>query len=116
MVYERGQQSLLQSYGFSEAATPNLDAFAKQSIIYKNAFSNAPVCAPSRSTIITGVYPTVLGSQHMRSAVNVADTIKFFPQYLRKAGYHTALRYKRDYNIPKQPGTWDNDSYGISAS
>ena len=98
-------------YGDSLAITPNIDNLAKQGILFENAFANAPVCAPSRSTIITGMYPLTLGSQHMRCNVNVPGNIRFFPQYLKEAGYFTTLRIKRDYNIPKQAGTWDVDNF-----
>ena len=98
-------------YGDTLAKTPNIDRLAEDGILFENAFANAPVCAPSRSTIITGMYPVTLGSQHMRSSVNVPKKVIFFPQYLRKAGYFTTLRIKRDYNIPKQDGTWDIDNF-----
>ncbi|MEM7572111.1 MAG: sulfatase-like hydrolase/transferase [Bacteroidota bacterium] len=101
----------LGCYGDTLVRTPHLDAFAEEAILYHNAFSNAPVCAPSRSTIITGMYPTTLGSQHMRSSVEIAPDYRFFPAYLREAGYYTTLRLKRDYNIPSQPGTWDLDEW-----
>lgn len=101
----------LGAYGDSLVNTPTLDAFAASGITFTNAFSNAPVCAPSRSGIITGVYPPALGSQHMRSNVEIAESIQFFPKYLKDAGYFTTLRLKRDYNIPNQEGTWDLDDW-----
>ena len=98
-------------YGDTIAITPNIDRLAEEGILFENAFANAPVCAPSRSTLITGMYPTTLGSQHMRSNVKVPENVKFFPRYLKDAGYYTTLRIKRDYNIPKQDGTWDKDNF-----
>src|SRR5688572_22346196 len=55
----------LGCYGDAYADTPNIDALATRGQIYLNAWSNAPVCAPARTTIITGMYPTSLGAQHM---------------------------------------------------
>ncbi|MEM9526389.1 MAG: sulfatase-like hydrolase/transferase [Bacteroidota bacterium] len=101
----------LGAYGDSIVHTPHLDAFAREAILFRNAFANAPVCAPSRSAIITGRYPPAMGSQHMRSSVEVAEDIRFFPAYLREAGYYTTLRLKKDYNIPDQPGTWDVEKW-----
>ena len=59
----------LGCYGDRYAETPNLDQLAARSMRYLHAWSNAPVCAPARTTIITGVYPTSLGAEHMRSQV-----------------------------------------------
>jgi len=98
----------LGCYGYKNAKTPHLDKLAAQGVLYENAFANAPVCAPARSTIITGVYPPSMGTQHMRSKNPIPEAIKFFPQYLRDAGYFTTNRSKTDYNIAKLPqGTWD---------
>jgi len=95
-------------YGYKNAVTPNLDKLAAEGILYENAFANAPVCAPARSTIITGMYPPSMGTQHMRSRNAIPAKIRFFPQYLRDAGYYTTNRAKTDYNIRSIPkGTWD---------
>lgn len=110
-IVSEDNSPLLGCYGDSLAITPNIDQLASKGILYKNAFANAPVCAPSRSTMITGMYPTSIGSQHMRSLVNVPNDVKFFPKYLKDAGYYTTLRKKRDYNIPKQEGTWNKDDF-----
>ncbi len=61
----------LSFYGDTTAKTPNLDALAKESMVYDNAFSVVGVCGPSRSAIITGMYPTTIGTQHMRTGQDV---------------------------------------------
>ncbi|TMM29079.1 sulfatase [Polaribacter aestuariivivens] len=61
----------LSFYGDSIAKTPNLDALAKESLIYDNAFAVVGVCAPTRSSIITGMYPTTIGTMHMRTGQDV---------------------------------------------
>ncbi|MEN8192227.1 MAG: sulfatase-like hydrolase/transferase [Bacteroidota bacterium] len=97
----------LGCYGDSLSNTPNLDAFAEQGVRFINAFANAPVCAPSRSTIISGMYATSMGTQHMRSENPSPEFMRFFPYYLKKAGYYTSNRVKKDYNTIDQDSVWD---------
>ena len=59
----------LGCYGDPDARTPNLDRLAAKGMLYLRAWSNAPVCAPARTTIITGVYASSSGGLHMRSMV-----------------------------------------------
>ena len=62
---------MLSFYGDKTAKTPNLDALAKQSVVYDNAFAVVGVCGPSRSSIITGMYPTSIGTMHMRTGLDI---------------------------------------------
>jgi N-sulfoglucosamine sulfohydrolase len=91
----------LGCYGDPDARTPNLDAFAQQSARFTRAFTHAPVCAPSRSGLITGQYPTTIGSHHMRSKLIAPPPL--FVQQLRKSGYRTYWPGKTDFNfdLPK---------------
>ncbi|MES2695749.1 MAG: sulfatase, partial [Verrucomicrobiota bacterium] len=100
----------LGAYGDTFAVTPQLDAFAKQSIRYTQAFAYTGVCAPSRSCLITGVYPLRLGSQHMRSTTRLPAEVKCFPAYLRAAGYYTSNNVKQDYNFATPRDSWDDSS------
>ncbi|MDO5980278.1 sulfatase-like hydrolase/transferase [Flavivirga spongiicola] len=100
----------LGCYGDANATTPNLDKLASEGILYTNAFANAPVCAAARSTIISGMYPTTMGTQNMRSKYNIPEFIKFFPEYLKKEGYYTTNNSKTDYNTSIPKGVWDESS------
>ena len=101
----------LGCYGDQNAVTPNLDHLAAGGIRYTQAFANAPVCAPARNTIITGMYACSLGTQHMRSTRPVPGSVLFFPQLLREAGYYCTNNVKEDYNVEKKPdGVWDESS------
>ena len=88
----------LGCYGDELARTPALDGLAGQGVRFDNAFSNAAVCAPARQTIISGMYATSIGGQHMRSKVAYPPDVPFFPTYLRQAGYYTTNNSKTDYN------------------
>ena len=100
----------LGCYGDEYATTPNLDSIADKGTIYLNAWSTAPVCAPARTTIISGVYPPATGSQHMRSSAPLPPMMKMYPQYLREAGYYCTNNSKEDYNLIKPDGVWDESS------
>ncbi len=99
----------LGCYDDTYAITPNLDELAARGVRYTKAFAIAPVCAPSRSCLITGVYATSLGSQHLRSSVHLPPEIKCFPEYLRAAGYYCSNNYKEDYNFAA-PDAWNESS------
>ncbi len=94
----------LGAYGDDYATTPNLDALAARGLIYRNAWSTVPVCAPARTTIISGLYPASTGAQHMRSRSRLPEGFRFFPQYLREAGYYVTNNSKEDYNLEKPGG------------
>lgn len=89
----------LGCFGDTFARTPNLDAFAKQAVRYTRAFSAAPVCAPSRVTLVTGVWANSLGNPHLRCEMTLPDGFEGYPVYLRNGGYFTTNNVKTDYNL-----------------
>jgi uncharacterized sulfatase len=97
----------LGCYGDTYSTTPNLDRLAAKGMRYLNAWSNAPVCAPARTTIISGIYPPATGSEHMRSMTNLPAGMKMYPQFLREAGYYCTNNNKEDYNLEKPGVVWD---------
>ncbi|MFN8346878.1 MAG: sulfatase [Spirosomataceae bacterium] len=117
--------SHLGSFGEKVAKTPNLDQLAKEGVRYTNVFSTAGVCAPSRSAIITGMYQTSIGTQHMRTLQTPASQqyspvpsysallpaqVRCFPEYLRKAGYYCTNNEKQDYQFIAPVTVWDENS------
>ncbi|MDQ3622141.1 MAG: sulfatase-like hydrolase/transferase [Verrucomicrobiota bacterium] len=97
-------------YGDKNARTPNVDALAARGMLFKRAWSNAPVCAPARTAIISGLYTSSSGGQHMRSMVPVPAEVKLYPQYLREAGYYCTNNSKEDYNVRKPADLWHESS------
>ena len=120
----------LASFGDSTARTPNLDALAAEGVRYTHVFSISGVCAPSRSALITGMYPTSIGSQNMRTwkrssalkpdnplyrEIPLYETVtppmvKCFPEYLRAAGYYCTNNSKTDYQFAPPITAWDESS------
>ena len=91
---------MMGCYGNTYAKTPVFDKLADEGIRYTHAYSVAPVCSPSRSSIVTGMYPTTLGTMHHRSNVGRPPAfLEMIPNHMRKAGYYTMNNAKQDYNI-----------------
>lgn len=86
-------------YGSPDAITPNIDAFAQRSHLFRRAYATAPICSPSRSCLATGMYATSLGSQHLRCKVRLPKEISPLAKIFKDNGYWTALRGKTDYNF-----------------
>ena len=128
----------LSFYGDSTSLTPNLDKLASQSLIYKEAFTTVGVCAPSRSSLITGMYPVSIGTHQMRTGKDVfswgsrdysgisnaidvnGDSIplhsvvtpvdvKCFTEYMRKDGYFCTNNSKTDYQFAAPVTAWDEN-------
>lgn len=97
-------------YGDALARTPNVDALAAKGMLFKRAWSNAPVCAAARTTLISGQFAPALGAEHMRSEVAMPAGARMYPQYLRDAGYYCTNNAKEDYNLTKPGQVWDDSS------
>ena len=97
----------LGCYGDDYADTPHIDRLAAGGFLYRNAWSNAPVCAPARTTLISGLYPPSTGAEHMRSQTVLPAGMKMYPQYLRERGYYCTNNRKEDYNLEKPGKVWD---------
>ncbi|MFT4089983.1 MAG: sulfatase [Asticcacaulis sp.] len=100
---------LIGAYGDNLAHTPHLDALAAKGLLYKNVYSVAPVCAPSRFAILTGLHPeTCAPAHHMRAIGKLPKAFATYPELLRKAGYYVTNNSKTDYNCDVDPAAiWD---------
>jgi len=84
-------------YGDPLARTPALDHLAAEGVRYSHAFSTCPVCAPSRSTLVTGKYAFSIGTHHMRSTLK--NPPRLFTEELREGGYFVNWSNKTDFNF-----------------
>ena len=101
---------MMGCYGDKYAKTPVFDKLAKEGIRYTRAYSIGPVCSVSRSSIVTGMYPSTLGTMHHRSNVGVPPAfLKMIPNLMREGGYYTTNNRKQDYNI--EGANWHASSH-----
>ncbi|BDS06870.1 sulfatase [Oceaniferula spumae] len=111
IVSEDNDYHWLGCYGNKEAVTPNLDRLAGNGILFTHAYSNAPVCAVARSTILNGAYAVTQGTQHMRSRHEIPKRFKPYVSYLKEAGYYCSNNSKTDYNFKgNDKAIWDESS------
>ncbi len=84
----------LGCYGAENVRTPHVDALAARGVRYTRVFSTSPVCAPSRSAFMTGMYQTSTDTHHMRSHrdddFRLPPGVRPITHRLRDAGYLTA--------------------------
>ena len=103
-------------YGDPVATTPTVDQLAAEGCIYPNAFSTAPICAPARAAVITGMYPTSIGAHHMRTSrgegydAPVPHHVKCLGEYFRREGYYCSNNVKTDYQFEAPFAAWDDCS------
>jgi len=89
----------LGCYGDKLARTPHIDGLAKRGLLFKHVFSAAPVCAPSRFAILTGLHPeTCAPANQMRAMAALPPEIRTYPDFLREAGYYCTNNSKTDFN------------------
>ncbi|MFW6286429.1 MAG: sulfatase-like hydrolase/transferase, partial [Candidatus Sumerlaeota bacterium] len=103
---------MLGCYGDNLARTPNIDKLASEGILFRNCHSGAPVCAPARCTLITGMEPSAIqGALPMRSGSHMPEGAQSFPSFLKASGYYCTNNAKTDYNIRvDMDATWHESS------
>src|SRR3954462_3465387 len=84
----------LGCYGTKEVWTPNLDKLELEGVRYDRFYTTAPVCSPSRSAFMTGMYQTSIGAQNHRShrddGYKLPAGVRVLTEWLKDAGYQTA--------------------------
>jgi arylsulfatase A-like enzyme len=112
----------IPSFGDSTITTPNLSWLAKEGVVYPNLYSTSGVCSPSRAAIATGMYPSSIGANHMRTTSYSEITgvpkyfavpppeVKMISELLRSNGYYCVNNYKEDYQFNPPITAWDESS------
>lgn len=89
-VHTHDSGRIIGPYGY-KTLTPNLEAFADESLVFENCYCAGPTCSPSRAAMLTGTYPHQNGMLGLAQRGFSLDYDKHLVQYLNKNGYHTAL-------------------------
>jgi len=127
---------VIPPFGDNTIETPNLSRLAAEGVCYDNVYSPSPVCAPSRAALATGMYPTHIGANHMRTgpwfATDVPQSllegyaakpspdfdhyealpptgVRMFSEYLREKGYYCTNNAKQDYQFRCSITAWDEN-------
>jgi len=112
ILSEDNSKHYLKLFDPTGASAPNIEKLASRGIVFRRAFSNAPVCSVARTTLMSGAYAPRVGSQYHRKIemAQLPDGLRLFPYYLRQAGYYTSNNRKKDYNVIEGKGVWDESS------
>jgi arylsulfatase A-like enzyme len=97
-------------YGYPRDTSPNLDALARESFLYRNAISTAPWTSPAVGSILTGRYPPQIGITGRPIVLD--EAVRRLPEVLQARGYETAgivshLYVGSKYNYQQGFGFWD---------
>ncbi len=105
--------------GHPQAKTPNIDRLAARGTLFTNAHCQAPLCNPSRSSLLTGLRPSTTGIYALQPGIRSVAALKdhvTLPQYLAAHGYSTFVAGKifHDGSIPPEGRVNESESWGIS--
>jgi choline-sulfatase len=85
----------LPTYGHPVVKAPNLSALADRGMVFESAYTNSPLCAPSRFSMLAGRLNSKIGAYD--NAAELASSVPTFAHYLRRAGYQTTLAGKMHF-------------------
>jgi choline-sulfatase len=95
VMFDQMSALSLPFYGHPVVQAPHLRALAKEAVVFEQAYCNAPLCSPSRHSMMTGRMPSRIGAYD--NAAELASSIPTFAHLLRAAGYRTCLSGKMDF-------------------
>ena len=84
----------LGCYGTPAVQTPTLDRMAGAGTKYNRFYTNSPICSPSRTSLMFGMYPTSINGHNHRSKIKGSPDLNYITHFLREAGYKTIIGSK----------------------
>lgn len=89
----------LSTYGNRIARTPAIDQLASEGVVFEKAYSQYPVCGPSRASMLFGYYPSATGTYgYVSGRDRVGPNRKSLPQWFKDQGYYSA-RVSKIYHM-----------------
>lgn len=102
----------LGCYGNELIKTPNLDAFAADSTVFKNAYCQQAVCAPSRASIMSGCRPDTTKVYDLKTPLRkVMPNVVTLPQFFKENGYDTASLGKIYHHNNEDKNSWTLENW-----
>lgn len=95
----------IQALGNNAIKTPNLDRLTREGVSFDRAYVTSPVCSPSRSSIVTGEYPSRHGCWNI--GVELDENRTTFGQLLQESGYSTGLFGKAHFKPVLKEGSFE---------
>jgi arylsulfatase A-like enzyme len=89
-----------------DVITPNLDKLASESIVFDRAYCTVGICTPSRTSLLTGIYPRTFGIFANESATSVLNEVTSMATIFKNNGYNTYAFGKRHVSGGADKG-WD---------
>jgi arylsulfatase A-like enzyme len=105
--------------GYSNTKTPHMDKLASQGVLFSNAHCQAPLCGPSRASLMSGLRPSTTGiygmipDNEIRSENPATKDIIFLPEYFRNNGYYT-MGIGKLFHIHAPDGVFDESGGRVS--
>ncbi|MFT5111614.1 MAG: choline-sulfatase [Parasphingorhabdus sp.] len=90
----------LASYGHPLVKAPAIDRLAEEGVVFESAYTNSPLCAPSRFVMMSGRLPSKIAAWD--NAVEFSSEVPTFSHYLSAEGYKTCLSGKMHFVGPDQ--------------
>jgi choline-sulfatase len=95
VMFDQMSPQSLPCYGHPLVQAPNLQALAERGVVFDSAYCNAPLCAPSRFSMMAGQLPSRIGAWD--NAAEFPSSVPTYAHYLRRLGYRTCLAGKMHF-------------------
>ena len=102
----------LPCYGHRVVQAPAIEALGERGRVFASAYSNSPLCAPARFTMLTGQRNSRIGAYD--NAAELPAAVPTFAHYLRAGGYQTCLAGKMHFVGPDQLHGFEAELFGLT--